>query len=52
MDIQKGPASPGMYLAWGAMTVLALVILWGMGGVVSDWIAPADEPTAITAPIE
>ena len=52
MDSQKGPASPGMYLAWGAMTVLALVILWDMGGVISDWIAPPEEPTAITAPAQ
>lgn len=52
MDINKGPASPGIYVAWGAATILALVIVWGVGGVISDMITPPEEPTGTTAPTE
>lgn len=50
MDIQKRPASPGIYVAWGAGVILLLVMLYGLGGVISDWIAPPAEPVPITAP--
>lgn len=50
MDIQKRPASPGIYVVWGAGVILLLVMLYGLGGVITDWPAPPAEPVPITAP--
>jgi len=52
MDTNKGQAAPGLYLAWGALTILALVILWGMGGMISDWIEPAPDAPVLSAPTQ
>lgn len=51
MDTSKGLPATGIYVAWGAVAILALVILWGMGGVISDWIAGPAEPPALQAPV-
>ncbi|MGR3497523.1 MAG: hypothetical protein ACU0E9_01290 [Limimaricola soesokkakensis] len=52
MDINKGPAKPGMYLLWGAAALVALIVAWMLGEAMIDRIAPSAEPETLSAPVE
>jgi hypothetical protein len=51
MDNYNRPASPGLYMVWGAAAVIGFVMIYGLAGVVIDWMSASSEPTAITAPV-
>ena len=52
MDINKKPASPGVYMVLAVAAIVALVLAWTLGEVVVDWIAGPADPIAITAPTD